>query len=276
MGTMAAAGFDAWGPIGKAANLLQIEGATVLSLLGVLVIVLLIEFLQRVPWRYSWHWRSWRADGLAVWWSHWRLPVGWAIPLTLALSLWSLFAFTDIGSPNLARNGRLSEGLKFWGSGYIELTILNGNVHPGARVGLPFLRIGLDQRVGLDGALDTAERRPGRRASLRLSYRGPVLDHHHVSISQIIPVRQYGYYRPSFWVKSSGAERHEGDSLFLSLNSNWALYQCRAPSGAYEWQLIECDDFNVGTADIVEFRFVVHAPGKFWISDAALYELRGR
>jgi len=265
-----------WGEIERLSNLLQLQGAEVSSLLTIAALYLVYRMTRSAPWR-SLTWSESRDEGQrsVERWERWRRFTGWAALFIVDVGALYLWLFTDLGSPNVLRNGGLVEGLRFWGSGYVEMLLTNGNAPREFSASLPFIMSGVDKRVSFKGTLDTSQHLKWRRGSVQLEYKGPELPQHYVSVSQIVPVRQFGYYRPRFWVKATTANRQQ-TSLFLALSNNWAKYQCRPPIGDYDWQRVDCDVFNVGSADIVEFRFVLHGPGTFWLGDAELFELRDR
>lgn len=85
---------------------------------------------------------------------------------------------------NLVRNPRFKEGTKYWGTGYVESRITNGNwPFPSDQIRLPFLVSG---GAVATGGRDTSTSHNGGWASFFIDHQSPVADHVWSSFSQLI------------------------------------------------------------------------------------------
>ena len=166
---------------------------------------------------------------------------------------------------NHVRNGGFENGTDFWGTGYLEDRIRNGNVAEDLRR-LPYVISG-----GADshGGLDTTDRHVGV-AAFRFDHGGPKADHVWGSLSQrITGLRPRTFYAATFWALVS---RAEPKPLFLTADLQWAnrTYVENEIAGWREYRL----GFNTGDSDYIDLRFVIEAPGTVWIDDVTLRELK--
>lgn len=227
--------------------------------------------------------RSWFAIGVLAtgvqvvrefWsWQHWTSPtlspvrslLAWAI-LSAALLIGWIIAITR--PPNLVRNPRFREGTKYWGTGYVESLLTNGNWPMSTIQQLPLVLSGGAQATG---RRDAAVSRSGY-ASFFIEHRSQEANHVWSSFSQLVAgLKRDTDYIATYWVRGEGVHPK---ALFLTLDHRWAKPHRYAPDGTYTWQQVECPPFNTGSHDFVDFRFVVQAPGKIWIDDVALCERR--
>jgi hypothetical protein len=170
---------------------------------------------------------------------------------------------------NLVRNPRFKEGTKYWGTGYIESRITNGNwPHTSDEIGLPFVVSG---GAVANGHRDPAVFKDDGWGSFSIDHQSPLGDHVWSSFSQLVAgLERDTDYVASYWVK---AENLDVRTLFLTLDHQWRkVYRYYADPGTYEWRQVMSSPFNTGSRDFVDFRFVMQAQGKVWIDDVALYK----
>jgi hypothetical protein len=211
--------------------------------------------------RELWGWKHWAGPSL----SQERSLLAWTI-LFVALVIGWLVAISR--PQNLVRNPRFREGTKYWGTGYVESLLTNGNWPMSTIQQLPLVLSGGAQATG---RRDAAVSRSGR-ASFFIEHRSRKADHVWSSFSQLIAgLRRDTDYVAIYWVKGEGVHPK---ALFLTLDHRWAKPHRYAPDGTYAWHRVECPPFNTGSRDFVDFRFVMQAPGRVWIDDVALHERR--
>jgi len=170
---------------------------------------------------------------------------------------------------NLVRNPRFKEGTKYWGTGYVESRITNGNwPFPSDQIRLPFLVSG---GAVATGRRDASISRDGGWASFFIDHQSPGGDHVWSSFSQLIAgLERDTDYVARYWIK---AENLGVRTLFLTLDHQWLKSnRYYADAGTYEWRQVTAPPFNTGNSDFVDFRFVMQAQGKVWIDDVALYK----
>lgn len=146
---------------------------------------------------------------------------------------------------NHVRNGGFEKGTDFW-----ETYAASG---------------GADSR----GALDTTDRHSGR-AAFRFDYESQKAEGQWGSLSQrIARLRPKTSYAATFWAL---VEQAEPKPLFLTADPQWTrrTYVENQIAGWREYRHV----FNTGDSRDVDLRFVIEAPGRVWIDDFELRELK--
>jgi hypothetical protein len=167
---------------------------------------------------------------------------------------------------NLVRNPGFESHTRYWGTGYFETLIQNGRWPADLAADLPLVH-----RARAQGGYDTSQAPRGSGSSYWILQESPAGPDVWSSISQqIAGLNRETTYQVRYAVK---AENLPDNSLFLALDPKWSNWQCRAPRRTYDWQIVSCDPFNTGRLEFVEFRFVLQAPAKAWVSGAMFYEL---
>jgi hypothetical protein len=170
------------------------------------------------------------------------------------------------------KNGAFEEGLKYWGTGYLEDLIRNGR-HPKDEARLPYV-VGDPREATVStvtsGGLDTSKRHSGV-ASYRFYHTNRRESDRWGSLSQRVNgLTPHAFYVVTFWVSAEGAGEK---AFFITTDRKWAQRTYISP-GTYAWTSFR-HEFNAED-DNVDIRFVIESPCTVWIDDIALAPLKAR
>lgn len=245
---------DGW--FSSAANIAQLLGINnIKGIFAVLTITLLLGAAEAF---YSW--MGWKALPITA---GYRVMI-LVVLLVVSAGLWAWF----ITRPeNLIRNSNLSEGTKFWGTGYLETLVTNGRFPADFTKQYPLVLNG-----GADAILQrsTTLYPPKGYASFLVEHRSGRANDVWSSVSQIVTgLKPHQDYIARFQIRS---DHIEPQALFLTLDTRWAKPHRYADAGSYGWRTIELPPFNTGAKDFVEYRFVFQDKARVWLTNFELYE----
>jgi hypothetical protein len=188
----------------------------------------------------------------------------WALAAAILFGIaWLATAFWR---RNLVRNARFVRGPHLWGTGHLEDRVRNGNY--AAEVDrLPYLVAPNPSETDSRGRPDPQTSRSRRGASFLFDHRAPRADKHWGSLAQrLTNLRPHARYTLTFWAK--GASR-EPSAFFATADLKWENH-CMIDSSD-DWTAYKLP-FSTGDLDYTEIRFVIQAPGKFWITEVRVTE----
>ncbi len=196
-----------------------------------------------------------------VWWRWVGFLITFAVSVLLVLP-----------PQNLVNNPGFEDSTRYWGTGYLETMIQNGNWPSELSRSLPLYREFPDAKRPLDYAEAEGELSQERNSgdySFKIHHLHKKAPRYWSSLSQqVAGLTRDGSYAVGFAAKAAGLV--DGDA-YLVLHPDWK-WKCSLPSGTYEWRLISCPPFNVGGLTLVEVRFVIESPSTVWIDDVIFYE----
>ena len=165
-------------------------------------------------------------------------------------------------------NGGFEGGLGQWGTGYIEDSVRK--YHAPEEGDLPYWvspsraatqsRLLLDKQVTHSGG-----------AAARIEHDTPKKANHFGTIAQRVPVRAGTTYEVVCWTRCEPKRGLPEPEWFLTASREWE------PKAGLpivpDWKESRLRFTAHGPVTALELRFVVEAPGTYWIDDVALWEV---
>lgn len=195
-------------------------------------------------------------------WKQWPSR-SWAVAAVLFGIAWLSAAFWR---RNLVRNSKFLRGPLFWGTGHLEDRVRNGN-HVDEVDQLPYVIAPSFSETTSYGRHDPQTSRSGKGASFLFDHRAARADKHWGSLAQrLIHLRTHARYTLTFWAKGSSLDP---SAFFVTADLKWQNHLVIDSSD--HWTSYKLP-FSTDGLDYTEIRFVIQAPGKFWITDVRVTE----
>jgi hypothetical protein len=170
--------------------------------------------------------------GLDVWtiWPRYQVHERIALGLFVGLAVYAAYLLTAGRPPlNVVKNDGFEEGVRYWGTGYLEDRLRNGRSP--MRPSFPYIVHGT---VTSSGEIDTAVHHRDRDlASFRIQHASGRKDDHWGTIAQRLNgLKPHTLYRIRFWVKSKAAEP---GAVFVTADLTWGKNH-PIQGGRYDWR----------------------------------------
>lgn len=201
---------------------------------------------------------------VVAWWSLYTVMGAAGALVMIGATVWA--ARLAESRANLVRNPGFESATDYWGTGHLEDRVRNGNFTEEVEK-LPYVVAPSPKQTTSFGEHDTRVWHRGN-ASFRFDHRSSPEDNHWGSLAQRINGLKTGRaYALTFWAK--GKTEHDG-AFFATTDLRWQNVERVPPTS--EWKPYTLR-FNAGSRDYTEIRFVITAPGTFWIDDVDVREV---
>ncbi|OGU71684.1 MAG: hypothetical protein A3H45_01200 [Ignavibacteria bacterium RIFCSPLOWO2_02_FULL_55_14] len=257
-----------------AANILQIYGADLkgaaLALIAAALVSLIREQLPDEVLSQPWVSTAW----------YWFRIGGVVVLIIFVGCLW-------YRGNNFVLNGSFVDATKHWGNGYYEDLLRNGNWdtqetiqnYKRAMFNFPYVlhmprparRAESDPVPNSNGQLDYVAGEwflNLRRHAFKIEFNDDEGTNRFGTLSQRLHgLKPHRNYRAIFWVR---AEEYTPGALRLTAHLNWKPCEIVQIERLNSWEKKTCR-FEVGDTEQVDFRFVIQARARLWITGVGVY-----